>query len=91
MPDAVERESKKALDPSDLAEKDPWISRMGRRAKGGFKIIWSSKIASVGLSIVLFWVLAAIFAPLLTPYTPTAQDWMAPNQGPTLKHPLGHR
>lgn len=31
----------------------------------------------------------AVFAPVLTPYTPTEQDWKAPNQGPTATHPLG--
>jgi peptide/nickel transport system permease protein len=38
---------------------------------------------------VLFWVFVAIFAPLLTPYTPLEQDWKAPNQGPSSAHPLG--
>ncbi|MGB5984720.1 MAG: ABC transporter permease [Desulfobacterales bacterium] len=52
-------------------------------------ILWSSRTAMVGLVIVLFWVLVAIFAPLLTPYGPLDQDWQAPNQGPSWKHPLG--
>jgi peptide/nickel transport system permease protein len=39
--------------------------------------------------LVLFWVVVALFAPLLTPYTPTEQDWEAVNQGPSTKHPLG--
>jgi peptide/nickel transport system permease protein len=43
----------------------------------------------VGLIIVLFWVLAAIFAPLLTPYAPTDQDYTAQNQPPSAQHPLG--
>jgi peptide/nickel transport system permease protein len=46
-------------------------------------------VAVVGLAIVLFWVFVAIFAPLLTPYTPLEQDWKAPNQGPSAAHPLG--
>lgn len=52
-------------------------------------VLWSSKTAMVGLVIVLFWVIVAIFAPLLTPYGPLDQDWQAPNQGPSMKHPLG--
>ncbi|MFN2437083.1 MAG: ABC transporter permease [Desulfotignum sp.] len=54
-----------------------------------FAILLSSKIAMVGLVIVLFWVFVALFAPLLTPYTPYEQDWKAPNQGPSAEHILG--
>lgn len=43
----------------------------------------------IGLIIVLFWVFVAIFAPLLTPYTSTYQDFTAQNQGPSGAHPLG--
>jgi len=52
-------------------------------------IIFESKIALIGLVIVLFWILVAIFAPLLTPYSPTEQDYTAQNQGPSGAHPLG--
>ena len=52
--------------------------------------ILRSKVALVGLGIVIFWVLVAIFAPLLTPYDPVRdQDWEAANQGPSAVHPLG--
>lgn len=59
------------------------------RAKEMFVILLSSKIAMVGLVIVLFWVFVALFAPLLTPYTPYEQDWKSPNQGPSAEHILG--
>ncbi len=59
------------------------------RTRKAMKVLLSSKIAMVGLVIVLFWVLASAFAPLLTHYTPLQQDWMAPNQGPSLHHILG--
>ncbi|MFO7989527.1 MAG: ABC transporter permease [Desulfotignum sp.] len=59
------------------------------RLKDMFAILLSSKIAMVGLAIVLFWVFVALFAPLLTPYTPFEQDWKAPNQGPSAEHILG--
>lgn len=49
----------------------------------------SSKTALVGLVMVSFWVVVALAAPVLTPYTPVAQDWKAPNQGPSGDHPLG--
>jgi peptide/nickel transport system permease protein len=57
--------------------------------KDMFAILLSSKIAMVGLVIVLFWVFVALFAPFLTPYTPFEQDWKAPNQGPSAEHILG--
>ncbi|MBG0779402.1 MAG: ABC transporter permease [Desulfotignum balticum] len=59
------------------------------RLKDMFAILLSSKIAMVGLVIVLFWVFVALFAPFLTPYTPFEQDWKAPNQGPSAEHILG--
>lgn len=55
----------------------------------GLSILYTSKVAMVGLLIVIFWVFVAIFAPLLTPYTPTEQDYVAQNQGPSRAHPLG--
>jgi peptide/nickel transport system permease protein len=60
-----------------------------RRMWAGFSILFASKIATVGLAIVLFWVTVAVFAPLFTQYTPLEQDWKAPNQGPSSAHILG--
>ncbi|MBA7685552.1 Glutathione transport system permease protein GsiD [subsurface metagenome] len=55
----------------------------------GISVILASKTAVIGLTIVLFWVSVAVFAPFLTPYTPLEQDWKAPNQGPSSTHILG--
>ncbi|MFO7743095.1 MAG: ABC transporter permease [Anaerolineae bacterium] len=55
----------------------------------GISILFESKIAVVGLLIILFWIFVAIFAPLLTPYTPTEQDYTAQNEAPSARHPLG--
>jgi peptide/nickel transport system permease protein len=60
-----------------------------QRLWGGISIVFASKTAMVGLVIVFFWVFVAIFAPLLTPYTPTDQDSQAQNVGPSAAHPLG--
>ena len=60
-----------------------------KRLWTGVSMILGSRTATIGLLIVLFWVFVALCAPLLTPYTPTEQDWRAPNQGPTAAHPLG--
>ena len=68
-----------------------------KRSRSGFlvrlidaiKFLWASKTATVGLFLVLFWVFVAVFAPLLTPYTPLEQDWKNPNIGPSSEHILG--
>jgi len=67
------------------SERPGFLTRLG----GGIKFIWASKTATVGLFLVLFWVFVAIFAPLLTPYTPLEQDWKNPNIGPSKEHILG--
>ena len=72
-------------------EKAVAVSRPGRaeKIKNALAILFSSKTALVGLVIVLFWVFTALFAPYVTDYSPTEQDWKAPNQGPSAEHPLG--
>jgi peptide/nickel transport system permease protein len=60
-----------------------------QRVWQGISILFASKVALTGMFIVLFWVFVAIFAPLLTSYTPLEQDWKAPNQGPSKEHILG--
>jgi peptide/nickel transport system permease protein len=69
----------------------PAVSRpsRGRRIWESISIIFASKTAIIGLIIVMFWVFAAIFAPLLTPYSATDQDYTAQNQGPSATHLLG--
>ncbi|MGC8780785.1 MAG: ABC transporter permease [Anaerolineae bacterium] len=60
-----------------------------RRAWSSLTVLFSSSTAVIGLLIVLFWVVAAICAPLLTPYSPTEQDYRAQNSGPSSAHILG--
>ncbi len=64
-------------------------SRTASRIKSGLAVLSASKTAVVGLAIVVFWLATALFAPYITSYSPTEQDWKAPNQGPSYKHPLG--
>jgi peptide/nickel transport system permease protein len=71
--------------PAEPTEK---VSRL-KRIWAGLAVLYSSKIALVGLIIVLFWVIVAVFAPVFTQYTPLEQDWKAPNQGPSSAHILG--
>jgi peptide/nickel transport system permease protein len=72
-------------------ESAPVIARPSRwrRAWEQLSIIFASKVAVIGLIIVLFWVFVAIFAPLLTPYSPTEQDYRAQNVAPSAAHVLG--
>lgn len=60
-----------------------------QKVKDSLAILWGSKIALVGLAIVLFWVLAAIFAPVITRYEPNVEDAKARNEGPSAAHWLG--
>jgi peptide/nickel transport system permease protein len=60
-----------------------------QKTRDALAVLFSSKVATVGLVMVLFWVFVAIFAPLVTQYTPLEQDWKAPNQGPSKAHFLG--
>lgn len=52
-------------------------------------LLFSSKTAMTGFVLVMFWVTVAAFAPYLTHYTPSEQDWKAPNHGPSANHILG--
>ena len=60
-----------------------------RRAWGQLSVVLASRTAVVGLLIVLFWIVVAILAPLLTPYSPTFQDYKAQNSPPSAAHFLG--
>jgi peptide/nickel transport system permease protein len=80
-------------DPTPSAGGDPGAvvreRSLGQKLRAGLAVLFASKTAMVGLFLVLFWVIAALFAPWLTSYGPSDQDWMAPNQGPSAVHPLG--
>lgn len=54
------------------------------------RLLRESPIGIVGAVLVIFWVLVAIFAPVLSPYDPNANDMDAlVNPGPTGMHWLG--
>jgi peptide/nickel transport system permease protein len=59
------------------------LARIGRALAGRS---WSQRIGNAGL---LGFVLAALFAPLLTPYDPIALDLAAGLQPPSSAHPFG--
>lgn len=47
------------------------------------------KSAVIGLAIVLFFILLAVFAPWIAPYDPVASDWMGVRQAPSAAHWMG--
>ena len=65
----------------DLPDDQPWKRALRRlvRRRG----------AMVGAAVVLFFVLIAIFAPMISPYAPTATDWAAVRKAPSWAHWLG--
>lgn len=77
--------TEKLMDTSTLNANSGATSKL----KEGLSILFSSRTATIGLVIVLFWVFVALFAPYVTAYGPMEQDWKAPNQGPSMSHPLG--
>lgn len=64
-----------------------------RKAQTMAQMVWHSyrrhKPAMVGTIIFLVFVLAAVFAPYLTPYDPEKTDLDAMLQPPSLAHPMG--
>lgn len=71
--------------PSPLKQK-PYRSSLLLDA---FHRLLRNKLAIAGLVIMGIFVLTAIFAPLLTPYSPTVQQLTERRLPPSLAHPLG--
>jgi peptide/nickel transport system permease protein len=71
-----------ALDAAGLPrEERPWrraLRRLGRR-----------RGALVGAGVVVFFILVAVFAPLIAPYDPLATSWSAVRKAPSLLHLFG--
>lgn len=66
------------------------VTETGARPKF-LRPLWPKvRSAQIGLSIVLFWIVIAVLAPLISPYPPNAQDMEAlSNLGPSASHWLG--
>jgi len=61
------------------------------RGYSGRNILVSARrqpLAAIGVVIAVTWIVVAIFAPLIAPYGPLAQNFTA-SQAPTLHHPFG--
>jgi peptide/nickel transport system permease protein len=53
------------------------------------EVIFASPTAVIGLTLVILWVLIAVFAPLITTHTPFEQDYKLVNKGPSALHLFG--
>jgi len=73
----------------DIPSTDLQRSTFGR-LRYGVSLLGESWPAMIGVTLVGFWILVAIFAPLLAPYHPNANDYMAlANPYPSAEHWLG--
>ena len=60
-----------------------------RRRWEGISAITHSRVGMIGLTMVVFWIVIAIFAPVIAPHNPLAQDSSNINQGPSRLYALG--
>lgn len=65
----------------------PRPSRLQKMWKS-VSIVFDSRVATVGMAIVIFWVLLAFISLFWTPYDPNASDFLQ-NQGPNAQNWLG--
>jgi peptide/nickel transport system permease protein len=65
----------------------PRPSRLQKMWKS-VSIVFESRVATVGMAMVLFWVLLALVSLFWTPYDPNASDFIQ-NQGPSAQNWLG--
>ena len=70
-----------AADPADVKTRSRWQDFR--------RTFLSNRLALIGLIIISIFILVAIFAPLIAPYDPLAQDLEDKFAGPSLQHPFG--
>jgi peptide/nickel transport system permease protein len=69
----------------------PPAARPAGRVEPRFALLrrlFENKVTVIGMAVVLFWVVIAIFAPVIAPYDPNATS-DALTQGPSLQHIMG--
>ncbi len=59
-----------------------------QRVRAAADIILATRVGTVGLAIILFWLMVGIISLVWTPYKPTATDFIQ-NLKPAPSHPLG--
>ncbi len=71
---------------SNAPKQSLWSKWSQNRAWKKFR---ANPIGWIGLSVIVIFVLLAIFAPLLAHYDPTKTDWMAVRKPPSMQYWLG--
>lgn len=74
---------------TQAAAVDETAAETPRASQRKFRTFARNKGAMIGIFILLAFALAAIFAPWLTPYDPTAQDLSSAFLPPSAAHPFG--
>ena len=77
------------MTPIVAAGEAPAAPEATRTSLRKFRTFARNKGAMIGILILLVFSVAAIFAPLLTPYDPTAQDLSSAFLAPSAAHPFG--
>ena len=72
-----------------MAEEAPTGLRRPLGVTRAFRIIARSRVGMIGLFIVGFWVVVALLAPWLAPYSGYALDVEHLNEAPSWSHPFG--
>ena len=65
------------------------VPREATPAQRALRRLWRRRGAMVGLVIVMFFVLIALFAPLVAPYDPIATSWSAVRKAPSMAYWFG--
>jgi peptide/nickel transport system permease protein len=77
------------MTPAAAVAEVPATPEAARASLKKFRTFARNKGALIGIFILLVFAIAAIFAPLLTPYDPTAQDLSSAFLSPSWAHPFG--
>jgi len=86
---AITKRSLREQPPREPSKLFGTLTVVWRRFKEFFELIFASPTSTIGLFMVLVWVVVAIFAPMITSYTPLEQDFLNINKPPSPAHPLG--
>lgn len=67
----------------------PVMAREATPAQRALRRLWRRRGAMVGLVVVLFFILIAVFAPSIAPHDPIATSWSAIRAAPSLQYWFG--
>lgn len=67
----------------------PKKSRFGKAIAVSWKFLRRNPLTLLGVVIVVFWIIIALIAPIIAPYSPTAQIFKVRNSPPSAAHLFG--